>query len=190
MKKASPKSKPAAKKAAGTKQAKAAGPVKTMSVLPTTSVAVRGEISSVLVRQLAGMLDETGLSEIEYDTGGVRIRIARHGGAHFAAAPAPVHLHTSAAPSAAAPSAAPADPANHPGTVKSPMVGVAYLSPEPGAAPFVKVGDTVVEGQTLALIEAMKTFNHVKAQRGGKVTQILFENGSPVEYGEALMVIE
>lgn len=190
MKKVSPKSsKSGAKKAPETKQAKAAGPGRTLPAIPTKTVAVRGEISSVLVRQLADMLNETGLSEIEYDTGGVRIRIARHGGSHHLAAPTPApHPHVLAVPAAAA--AAPVDPANHPGTVKSPMVGVAYVSPEPGAPPFVKIGDAVTEGQTLALIEAMKTFNHVKAPRSGKVTQILFENGSPVEYGEALMVIE
>ena len=88
------------------------------------------------------------------------------------------------------PAAKPADPANHPGTVKSPMVGVAYLLPEPGAPAFIKLGDTVAEGQTLALIEAMKTFNPVKAPRAGKIVKILVESGSPVEYGEPLCIIE
>ncbi len=103
---------------------------------------------------------------------------------HMAAA-APVAVQA-----AAAAEAKPVDAASHPGTVKSPMVGVAYLLPEPGAAPFVKAGDTVAEGQTLCLIEAMKTFNPVKAPRGGKLTKLLIENGAPVEYGEPLMIIE
>jgi len=94
------------------------------------------------------------------------------------------------APAAATAPAAGGDPASHPGAVKAPMVGVAYLSPEPGAPPFAKVGDQVNEGQTLLLIEAMKTFNPVKAHRGGKLTQLLIDNGAPVEYGEPLAIIE
>jgi acetyl-CoA carboxylase biotin carboxyl carrier protein len=148
------------------------------------------QIDNELVRQLAGVLNETGLTEIEYEQGGLRIRVARQlTGVVSAAAP----VYAPAVGGGEAPAAAggkPADPASHPGTVKSPMVGVAYLLPEPGAAPFVKVGDTVAEGQTLALIEAMKTFNPVKAPRGGKVTKILVESGSPVEYGEPLLIIE
>ncbi len=144
-------------------------------------------IDSDLVRQLADVLNETGLSEVEYESGGIRIRVAKHMTSAVVGTPQPVY-----APAAAeAPVAAkPVDPASHPGTVKSPMVGVFYLLPEPGAAPFIKVGDQVAEGQTVALIEAMKTFNPVKAPRGGKVVKILLESGSPVEYGEPLVIIE
>jgi acetyl-CoA carboxylase biotin carboxyl carrier protein len=147
-------------------------------------------IDSSLVKQLAGILDETSLTEIEYEAGGVRVRVARNHGGSFA----PMAMAAPAAAQASLPApvapAAQVDPASNPGTVKSPMVGVAYLLPEPGAAPFVKVGDTVAEGQTLCLIEAMKTFNPVKAPRAGRVTQIILENGAPVEYGEPLMIIE
>ncbi|MGE3476693.1 MAG: acetyl-CoA carboxylase biotin carboxyl carrier protein [Rhodospirillaceae bacterium] len=148
-----------------------------------------------LVKQLASILDETALTEIEYEAGGVRVRVARnHGAGGYAAAPAafaaPAPVAAALpAPVAAAP-AAPADPASHPGTVKSPMVGVCYLLPEPGAAPFAKEGDSVSEGQTLCLIEAMKTFNPVKAPRAGKVVKIIAENGAPVEYGEPILIIE
>jgi acetyl-CoA carboxylase biotin carboxyl carrier protein len=142
------------------------------------------------VKKLATILNDTGLSEIEYDTGTLRIRVARNAVAaqvHVPmSAPLPVQHAAPAAP--AAPAAT--DLAAHPGCLKSPMVGVVYLSPEPGAAAFVKVGDSVGEGQTVVLIEAMKTFNQVKAHRAGKVTQILVADKSPVEYGEPLIVIE
>ena len=133
------------------------------------------------VRQLATLLDETGLTEIEYEAQGLRIRVAR-GGTLVAA---------TAAPALAAPVAAPAAPAaDHPGTIKSPMVGVAYFSPEPGAPAFIQVGQTVAEGQTLLLIEAMKTFNPVRAPRPGKVVAILIADTQPVEYGEPLVIVE
>ena len=148
------------------------------------------QIDSELVRQLADVLNETGLTEIEYDSGGVRIRVARNITSAVVGGPAPVYMQAPAGEAAPAPAAKPADPANHPGTVKSPMVGVAYLLPEPGAPAFIKLGDTVAEGQTLALIEAMKTFNPVKAPRAGKIVKILVESGSPVEYGEPLCIIE
>jgi acetyl-CoA carboxylase biotin carboxyl carrier protein len=147
------------------------------------------QIDNELVRQLAGVLNETGLTEIEYEQGGLRIRVARQL-TGVVSATAPVYAPAAGGGEAPAAAAKPVDPASHPGTVKSPMVGVAYLLPEPGAAPFVKVGDSVNEGQTLALIEAMKTFNPVKAPRSGKVTKILVESGSPVEYGEPLLIIE
>jgi acetyl-CoA carboxylase biotin carboxyl carrier protein len=146
------------------------------------------QIDNELVRQLAGVLNETGLTEIEYEQGGLRIRVARQLTGVVSAA-APVYMPSGGGEAPAA-GGKPADPASHPGTVKSPMVGVAYLLPEPGAAPFIKVGDTVAEGQTLALIEAMKTFNPVKAPRSGKIVKILVESGSPVEYGEPLVIIE
>ena len=147
------------------------------------------------VRALAEILADTGLTEIEIETKEGRIRVAR--------TPAPITQHVSAAPMAASPAiapvaapiAAPAAPARtddaaHPGAVLSPMVGVAYLAPEPGAAPFVSVGQSVSVGQTLLLIEAMKTFNQIKAPRAGTVTRILIESGTPVEYGEPLIIIE
>ncbi|HSV29126.1 MAG TPA: acetyl-CoA carboxylase biotin carboxyl carrier protein [Candidatus Omnitrophota bacterium] len=144
---------------------------------------------SELVRSLATLLDETNLTEIEYDTGSIRIRVARQG------APVAVHHAAPAMPAVAAhPVAQPApvalDDANHPGAVTSPMVGVSYLSPEPGAAKFIEVGATVSEGQTLMLIEAMKTFNPIRAPRGGKVTRILVTDGQPVEFGEPLVIVE
>jgi acetyl-CoA carboxylase biotin carboxyl carrier protein len=139
------------------------------------------------IRQLALILTETGLSEIEIADKDNRIRVARTITAvATVAAPAPAAAPTAAA-AAASSSAEQPVPA---GAVTSPMVGVAYLSPEPGAANFVAVGQAVSAGQTLLLIEAMKTFNQIKAPTAGTVTRILVATGSPVEYGEALMVIE
>lgn len=144
-------------------------------------------IDSDAIRQLATLLGETGLNEIEYETESLRIRVAKGAPvAHVAAAPAAVAAPVAAAPAAAAP----ADASKHPGAVKAPMVGVVYMSPEPGAANFISVGATVAEGQTLMLIEAMKTFNPVKATRGGKISAILVDDSQPVEYGEPLVIIE
>lgn len=148
-------------------------------------------IDSAAVRDLAALLDETGLTEIEYETESVRIRVARgiSGQQVYAQAPAA----TAAMPAPAAGAAAPAaveDVAKHPGAVLSPMVGVVYTSAEPGAAPFVSEGAKVAEGQTLFLIEAMKTFNPVRAPRGGTVTRIFADNAQAVEYGEPLCIIE
>ena len=147
-------------------------------------------IDSEAVRALAGLLDETGLTEIEYETETLRIRVARQ------AAPL-AFAHHGPAPSAPATAAAPVpapvaaeDLAAHPGAVHSPMVGVVYLAPEPGLPPFVNLGDLVAEGQTLLQIEAMKTFNPIRAPRGGKIAKVLVGDGSPVEFGETLMVIE
>lgn len=141
-----------------------------------------------LIRDLATLLNETGLSEIEIEKSGLKVRVART--LHMTAA-APMH----AAPAAlggpavdAAPVAA--DPAKHPGAVKSPMVGTAYRSPEPGAKVFVEIGSRVAAGEPLLIIEAMKTMNQIPAPRAGTVTAILFENGHPVEFGEPLMIIE
>ncbi|MGC2855835.1 acetyl-CoA carboxylase biotin carboxyl carrier protein [Novispirillum sp. DQ9] len=143
-------------------------------------------IDADAIRQLASLLDETGLNEIEYDTGSFRVRLSR-GAAVVHAAPAPA----AAAPAAGVAAAvAPAASGDHPGAVKAPMVGVTYLSPEPGAAPFVQTGQTVSEGQTLMLIEAMKTFNPVRAPRSGKLTAMLVTDGQPVEFGEPLAIIE
>lgn len=149
------------------------------------------KIDGDAIRQLAEILVDTKLTEIEYEDDGRRIRISQGmtmGGAMPMQA-ATVISHDASAP--AAPSAQPAAPsAIHPGTVKSPMVGTAYMSSEPSASPFVKVGDAVSVGQTLMIIEAMKVMNPIKAAHAGKITQILAKDGHPVEFGEPLMVIE
>ncbi len=142
------------------------------------------------VRQLATILADTGLTEIEIEHKDGRIRVAR-APAPVAAAPATTVQVAAPLASAPAPAAAPEpDLAAHPGAVLSPMVGVAYLSPEPGAAPFITPGQTVSAGQTLLLIEAMKTFNQIRAPRPGTVTRILVNPGAPVEYGEPLLILE
>ncbi|QPO13134.1 acetyl-CoA carboxylase biotin carboxyl carrier protein [Thalassospira sp. A40-3] len=143
-------------------------------------------IDNDAIRQLAELLDDTNLTEIEVAAGDNRIRVARQG-TMVAAAPAVAP----AAPVASAPAvAAPSDAASHPGAVKSPMVGVVYFAPEPGAAPFISVGASIAEGQTLMLIEAMKTFNPIRAPKSGKITQIIATDGHPVEYDEPLVIIE
>ena len=141
------------------------------------------------VRKLADILVETGLSEIEIEGKEGRIRVVRAVAAQMVTAP------VSAVPAAAtaipaAPAALVDDPARHPGVVLSPMVGVAYLAPEPGSAPFIIVGQMVAAGQTLLLIEAMKTFNQIKAPKAGTVTRILVTPGAPVEYDEPLLIVE
>ncbi len=141
-------------------------------------------IDNDAIRQLAELLDETNLTEIEVATGDNRIRVARQG-TMVAAAPAAAPV---AAVAAAAP-AAPADASSHPGAVKSPMVGVVYFSPEPGAAPFISPGSSVSEGQTIMLIEAMKTFNPIRAHKSGKISQIIAIDGHPVEYDEMLVIM-
>ena len=144
-----------------------------------------------LIRELAKILTETGLSEIEIGQGERMIRVARQLGTVNAVVAAPQPMsHAPAAASASAAAPAVSSDASHPGAVKSPMVGAVYVAPEPGAAPFVKVGDTISEGQTLLIIEAMKTMNPIRAPRAGRVTRILIENGAPVEYGEVLLIIE
>ncbi len=139
-----------------------------------------------LVRQLAELLDETKLSEIEVEDGGRKIRVARTMTA--VAAPAQAFAAPASAPAAAPVAALP--PADHPGTIKSPMVGTAYLAPSPEAAPFVSVGATVTEGDTLIIIEAMKVMNPIIAPRAGKVTQILVSAGQPVEFDQPLVIVE
>jgi acetyl-CoA carboxylase biotin carboxyl carrier protein len=149
------------------------------------------KIDGEAIRQLAEILIDTALTEIEYEDNGRRIRVSRGGNVQTAIVPAPVaHF---APESAAVPHSAPSQGhplSDHPGTVKSPMVGTAYLASEPGTAPFVKVGETVSVGQTLMIIEAMKVMNPIKAPSGGKILQILVSDANPVEYGEPLMVIE
>jgi acetyl-CoA carboxylase biotin carboxyl carrier protein len=145
---------------------------------------------SALVRELALLLDETSLTEIEIERAGLRLRVARNisVAATMPMAAAPAVLP--AAASAAAPAPAAADLSKHPGAVTSPMVGTAYWAPEPGAKPFIDVGAKVSVGQTLLIIEAMKTMNQIPSPRAGTVTQILVEDGQPVEYGEPLVIIE
>jgi acetyl-CoA carboxylase biotin carboxyl carrier protein len=152
-------------------------------------------IDARLVRRLADILTETGLSEIEVEHSGLKIRVAKTLTAapmqmmHAAPAAAPAPIAAAAASSAAA-SVEPAAPVRASGEViKSPMVGSVYLQPEPGAEPFVKVGDTVAAGQTLMIIEAMKTMNPIPAPKAGKIVEILVEDGQPVEFGEPLAVI-
>jgi len=139
------------------------------------------------VRALAGILNDTGLTEIEIEGKEGRIRVVRAGTVASGAAAAVVQVAPVAAP---APAAVVEDDAHHPGAVASPMVGIAYLAPEPGAAPFVALGQVVAAGATVMLIEAMKTFNQIKAPRGGTVTRILVAAGAPVEFGQPLLILE
>jgi acetyl-CoA carboxylase biotin carboxyl carrier protein len=141
-------------------------------------------IDHEVIRELAKLLDETGLTEIEFERDGVSVRIARN-----LSAPA-ARLRSAEAPVATVPAAAPADPTHHPGVVVSPMVGTAYRGPAPGARPFVEVGSPVKAGEPLIIIEAMKTMNQIPAPRSGTVLQILVEDGQPVEYGQPLMIVE
>jgi len=156
-----PASKPAAKPAAG-----------------------KSGIDADAVRDLARLLKETGLTEIEIEHKGARIRVSRGGVAVAAAAPAPAPV-----PAAAAPAAQPAASGPVAGAVPSPMVGTVYLSPEPGKPPFTAVGKSVKEGDTLFIIEAMKTMNAITAPRGGTVREITVADGTPVEFGQTLCVI-
>ena len=146
---------------------------------------------SALIRELALLLDETSLTEIEIERAGLRLRVARN---ISIAAEMPASFAPAAVAPAAAAAAASSEPAtdyaNHPGVVPSPMVGTAYWSPEPGAKPFVEIGVKVSAGQTLLIIEAMKTMNQIPAPRAGTVARILIEDGTPVEFGEPLMIIE
>lgn len=152
------------------------------------------EPTTQLVKALANILDDAGLAELEYETDDVAIRLSRVSGAAPVAAVAPV-----AAPAAvAAPTAAPAaqsaegaaDLSAHPGAVMSPMVGTAYISPEPGAPAFVEEGNTVKKGQTLLIVEAMKVMNPITAPQDGTVSKIMVKNAQPIEFGEVLVVIE
>lgn len=144
-------------------------------------------IDQALIRDLANILNETDLTEIEIEQEDLRIRVSRAGTPQYVSAPVPV-----AAPMAVAAAATASETAarNSKNALTAPMVGTAYLSPAPGSRPFVEVGATVKEGQTILIIEAMKTMNQIPAPRAGKVVEILVEDGAPVEYGEALVVIE
>ncbi|WP_026362904.1 acetyl-CoA carboxylase biotin carboxyl carrier protein [Methylopila sp. M107] len=145
---------------------------------------LRANDDHALVRDLAELLDEKGLSEIEIERGDFRVRVARQ----LTVAAGPTLAAAAAAPAAVA--AAPSSAADHPGVVTSPMVGTAYLAPEPGARAFVEVGSTVRQGQTVLIVEAMKTMNAISAPRAGTVREILVADGQPVEFGEPLIIVD
>jgi acetyl-CoA carboxylase biotin carboxyl carrier protein len=144
----------------------------------------RPRLDKESIRELAELLAETNLSEIEWSDGTIRIRVARGTPGTTIAMPAAGAQITAVAASAID------DVAKHPGAVKSPMVGTAYVAPDPDAAPFVQVGDNVREGQTVLIVEAMKTMNAIPAHRSGRVARILVENQTPVEFGQVLLIIE
>ena len=154
----------------------------------------KGGAEQGLIRELAVLLEETGLSEIEVEREGLRVRVSRQMTVHQAMPVAAAALAPGAAPVASAQAAAPAatgmDLSKHPGALKSPMVGTAYLAAQPGDPPFVEVGSKVAQGQTILIIEAMKTMNHIPAPKAGVVTTIFVGNGQPVEFGETLVIIE
>jgi acetyl-CoA carboxylase biotin carboxyl carrier protein len=153
----------------------------------------KGSAEQGLVRELAALLDETGLGEIEVEREGVRVRVARRVSIEAAAvgvAAGSTLVQAGQAADGPPLKRPPDDPGKHPGAVKSPMVGTAYLAAEPGTAPFIEVGTRVAQGQTILIIEAMKTMNHIPATKAGTVIAILVTNGQPVEFGEPLAIIE
>ncbi|MGY8796775.1 MAG: acetyl-CoA carboxylase biotin carboxyl carrier protein [Woeseiales bacterium] len=143
-------------------------------------------VDEELIKRLSELLDENGLTELEYGEGKWHVRVSRASGGSAVHVAAP----TSGATDATSANNADEASASHPGAVTSPMVGTAYSAPEPGAPAFIKVGDTISEGQTLMLVEAMKTMNPIRAPRAGLVVQILVGNAAPVEYGEVLLILE
>jgi len=151
-------------------------------------MSIMRKIDAATIRELAELLTETGLTEIEVEQGGMKMRVSKQPSAvhAMAAAPAPVHYAPAPATAEAAP-AKPSGPAA--GAVPSPMVGTVYVAPEPGKPPFVKVGDSVKEGDTLLIVEAMKTMNPILAPRSGKITEICIRDAQPVEFGQSLMII-
>ena len=153
-------------------------------------MARKGVIDGDAIRELAELLTETGLTEIEIADGDSRIRVARTTQASFALPARPTAPQQPDEPDKAEATPAATDHANHPGVVRSPMVGTAFRAPEPGARPFVDVGDEVREGQTLMIVEAMKTMNQIPCPRAGRVASILIEDGQPVEYDEPLLIVE
>ena len=175
-----------------------ADPKSTPAKLNNDPLPFGGEIDAALVRQLADILNDTSLTEIEVERGELRIRVAREIVAapvmQYAAAPAQYAPTPAAAPAAAAAGSMPSDPATIVArsgeNVKSPMVGTVYLQASPEAAPFIKVGDTVKKGQTLLIIEAMKTMNPIQAPRDGVIVDILVGDAQPVEFGEPLVMLE
>ena len=147
-------------------------------------------IDQQMIRDLADLLNETGLTEIEWSEGPLKVRVTKGGAPVYAAAPVAAAVAAMAASGGAPAAAAGGDEASHPGAVKSPMVGTVYTAPEPGAATFVKVGDSVSAGQTVLIVEAMKTMNPITAPKGGRIARILIENQQPVEFGQPLLIIE
>jgi acetyl-CoA carboxylase biotin carboxyl carrier protein len=148
-------------------------------------------VDTALIETLAELLQRTGLTEIELAEGDSRIRVARAPQALVATVPPPAPAAVPAAPAATvADATAHAAAEDHPGAVRAPMVGTVYLTPEPGAPPFITVGSEVREGETLLIIEAMKVMNPIRAPRGGRIAKLLVTNGDPVEYGELLLIIE
>jgi len=162
--------------------------------MPTKKTNTTASSGSAFVQELADILESAGLVELEYETEEISIRLSRASSVAapvMTAAPAVAPTAPVAAPAAASPADTPAvDIANHPGAVTSPMVGTAYLAPEPGASDFVKEGESVKEGQTLLIIEAMKVMNPITAPKSGVVKSIIISNAQPVEYGEVLVIIE
>ena len=148
------------------------------------------DIDGELVKKLANLLDETRLTEIEYAWGEFRLRVSRIPAPIPGYAPAPAATAAASASASTGGAAADSDLAAHPGAVKSPMVGTVYLSPQPGAAPFARVGDAITAGQPLLIIEAMKVMNQIRAPKGGKLSRILVSDSNPVEFGQVVMVIE
>ena len=159
--------------------------------MASASKSTSSKSETKLVKELADILDASGLAEIEYETEAVSIRLSRVTGAMPVAAVAPPVAAPAAAPAAAPVAEAPsANPASHPGAVTSPMVGTVYTSPEPDAPAFISEGDTVKAGQTLFIVEAMKVMNPITAPKAGKILTILVQNAQPVEFGEALVIVE
>ncbi len=184
-----PSSRTTSKAKASKAKASKARTAKTSSKTPGKTSATQPDVS--LVKALAKILNDANLSEIEMKTGSVEVRLSKHGGQFVQAGPAPMV----AAPVASAPSpvavapATKADASAHPGAVKSPMVGTAYIRSSPDSEPFVKVGDKVKEGDTVLLVEAMKTFNPITAPKSGKIEEVLVEDAQPIEFGETLFII-
>ena len=159
--------------------------------MASASKSTSSKSETKLVKELADILDASGLAEIEYETEAVSIRLSRVTGAMPVATVAPPVAAPAAAPAAAPVAEAPsANPASHPGAVTSPMVGTVYTSPEPDAPAFISEGDTVKAGQTLFIVEAMKVMNPITAPKAGKISTILVQNAQPVEFGEALVIVE
>ncbi len=157
----------------------------------SNKVKAAGKVDQDLIRDLASLLIETDLSEIEIEQDGLRLKVVRQASGTIVANAAPAQVAaTTAAAAAATPEAGDGDYANHPGAVLSPMVGTIYTSPEPEAKPFISEGDQVTEGQTLLIVEAMKTMNNIPAPKAGRVAKILVTNEQPIEFGEVLVIIE
>ncbi len=163
--------------------------VKQLGSLLTNGTKSRPGIDAAAIRELAELLTETGLTEIEIEQEGSRLRVVRHGAPVLSHAPVVGPAPSTAAADASVEAQAPKREGPHPGAVTSPMVGTVYVSPQPGAAPFVKIGDQVKEGDTLLIVEAMKTMNPILAPRAGTVTEICISDTQPVEFGQTLLVL-